>query len=252
MHRLRRLLEASKGSSFRVTVLVVDMALLIWLISSSPAHADTFRFVFPGIWETLRLALTSFPPALILGLLAALGVISNHYILNSIANFYIRVVRGVPTLVVLLYVGVVAVPLLSNLLGMGKLSGFTRAVIALALASGPYHAEIIRGGFRAIDKGQFEAARSIGMRYLQSLRFVILPQVFRITLPSVANEFIIMLKDTALASALGVIELTRSGQLNVSRTRDTFSTWNVVALLYLLLTVSLSFGTEMIRKKIGD
>lgn len=252
MRRLGRLLGASKDSSFRLIVLVVDITLLFWLISSSPGHADAFRFVSPSIWETLRLTLSSFPLALILGLLTAIGVMSNSYILNSVANFYVRVVRGIPTLVILLYVGVVAVPMLSSLLGITSLGGFNRAVIALALASGPYHAEIIRGGFRAVDKGQFEAARSIGMRYVQAMRFVILPQVFRITLPSIANEFIIMLKDTALASALGIVELTRSGQLNVSRTRDTFSTWNVVTLLYLLLTVSMSFGTEVMRKRIGD
>jgi len=249
---LKSLLSPAKGSSYRVVVFVGAIAALVWLVSSSHDFGDAFRFVLPGVSITLSLTFLSFCIAFILGLFAALGMISKNYILQSIATFYVRVIRGIPVLVVILYIGLVAVPMISNSLGIGRLGGFARAVIALAIASGGYQAEIIRGGILSIDKGQLEAARALGMRYFQMMRFIIMPQVVRIILPSLANEFIVSLKDSSLASALGVMDLTRMGQLNVSRTRDTFTTWSIVALQYLVLTVTLSYLAEKLRKNTGE
>lgn len=248
MWRLKSI-DLSNDTLYRVIILVADIALLAWLVGSVEKYRDTFAFVFPGTWLTLRLTVFSFLLAFILGLFAAFGMLAKNYILNSLATFYVRVIRGIPVLVVLLYTGVVAIPMVSSSLGIERIGGFTRAVIALAIASGAYHAEIIRGGIQSIDKGQFEAAQAIGMGYLRAMRYVIMPQVFQIVLPSLANEFIITLKDTALASALAVIELTRLGQLNVSRTRDTFTTWNTVTLIYLFMTIALSIGAEQLRKR---
>ena len=252
LQTLKSLLDPSKDSSYRIIIFVAAVTTLVWLVSSSQVFNETFQFVLPGVRITLSLTLLSFSIAFVLGLFAALGMISENYILQSITSFYVRVVRGIPILVVILYVGVVALPMISKSFGIGRIGGFARAVIALAIASGGYHAEIIRGGIQSIDKGQFEAAQAIGMRYFQTMRYVIMPQVFRIILPSLANEFIINLKDSALASALGVLDLTRLGQLNVSRTRDTFTTWNIVTLLYLTLTVALSLFTGKLRNSFGD
>jgi His/Glu/Gln/Arg/opine family amino acid ABC transporter permease subunit len=252
LEALKSLLDPSKDSSYRIIVFLGAAAALVWLVSSSHAFGDTFQFVLPGVSITLSLTLLSFFIAFVLGLCAALGMISEIYILQSITTFYVRVIRGIPVLVVILYIGLVAIPMISNSFGIGRLGGFARAVIALAITSGGYQAEIIRGGIQSIDKGQYEAARALGMRYFQMMRFVIMPQVIRIILPSLANEFIISLKDSSLASALGVLDLTRMGQLNVSRTRDTFTTWNIVTLQYLILTVTLSYWAEKLRKNTGE
>jgi His/Glu/Gln/Arg/opine family amino acid ABC transporter permease subunit len=252
MRRLRSLLDPSRNSSYRIVILIASPLVLAWLAGTSQQYGDAFRFVFPGIWVSIALAILSFALGFVLGLIAALGAVSNNYVLRSVATFYVRIVRGIPKLVVLLYVGLVIIPSLSQSLGIGSVGKFTRAVIAFGLSIGAYHAEIVRGGIRAIGEGQFEAARSIGMTFFQTMRFVILPQALRITLPSIANEFILVLKDTTLASVLGVIELTRRGELNITRTRDTFSTWNVVVLMYLVLTVALAMGMDEWRKKFGD
>lgn len=252
MQRIKSILDPSKDSSYRIIVLFTALAGLVWLVSSSQDFNESFHFVFSGIWTTLGLTIFSFSIAFVIGLFAALGMISDNYFLKSITTFYVRVVRGIPILVVILYVGFVALPALSNSFGIVRIGGFARAVLALAIASGGYHSEIIRGGIQSIDKGQFEAARAIGMSYFKVMRYAIMPQVFRIILPSLANEFIITLKDSALASALGVLDLTRLGQLNVSRTRDTFTTWNVVALLYLILTVTISLFAGRLRGSYGD
>jgi len=250
LQTLKSLLDPSKESSYRIVVFVASVATLVWLVSSSRGFAGTLRFVLPGVSITLSLTVLSFSIGFVLGLLAALGMISDNYILQSIATFYVRVIRGIPVLVVILYIGLVAIPMISNSLGVGRLDGFARAVIALALTSGGYQAEIIRAGIQSIPKGQHEAARAIGMGYFRTMRYIILPQVIRMILPSLANEFIISLKDSSLASALGVSDLTRMGQLNVSRTRDTFTTWNIVTLQYLIMTVTLSFLAEKLRKNV--
>ncbi len=248
MQALKSLFDPSKEASYRIAVFVGAVAALVWLVTRSPAFSDTFQFVLPGVSVTLGLTFLSFFTAFILGLFAALGMISDIYILESITTFYVRVIRGIPVLVVILYIGLVAIPMISSSFGIGRLGGFARAVIALAITSGGYQAEIIRAGIQSIDKGQYEAAQALGMRYHQMMRFIIMPQVVRIILPSLANEFIISLKDSSLASALGVLDLTRMGQLNVSRTRDTFATWNIVTLQYLALTVTLSYLAEKLRK----
>ncbi len=118
-----------------------------------------------------------------------------------------------------------------------RIEGFPAAVVAFTFAYGAYMTEIFRAGIQSIAKGQMEASRSLGMNYIQAMRYVILPQAVRVILPPVSNEFVTLLKDSSLVSILGLADLTRRGREYVGRTFQSFDTYLVVALLYLILTV---------------
>ena len=126
-----------------------------------------------------------------------------------------------------------------------------RGVIGLAVAYGAYEAEVFRAGIESIERGQMEAARSLGMSYFQAMRHVILPQAVRRVLPPLGNDFISMLKDSSLLSALAVRELTQLGKLNRARTFRTFETWNMVAFLYLAMTLILSAGVKALERRMS-
>jgi polar amino acid transport system permease protein len=121
-------------------------------------------------------------------------------------------------------------------------------MIALSVGYGAYLAEVYRAGIESIERGQMEAARSLGMSYAQAMRFVILPQAVRRVLPPLGNDFIAMLKDSSLVSAIAVNELTKLGQIEAARTFDTFRAFNAVAVLYLALTLVLSLGVRLIER----
>jgi polar amino acid transport system permease protein len=190
--------------------------------------------------------------------------LSRRPVIYTISTLYVEVVRGVPLLVLLIYIAFVAAPLASGALtgaarslGMPGLaawitavirSDLNRAIIGLAVGYGAYLAEIYRAGIESIPRGQMEAARSLGMTYGQAMRFVVLPQALRVVLPPLGNDFIAMLKDSALASAIAVPELTQSGRLLSARTFRAFETYNMVALLYLIMTLAGSMGVRALER----
>jgi polar amino acid transport system permease protein len=124
-----------------------------------------------------------------------------------------------------------------------------RAITGLAFGFGAYEAEVFRAGIQSIERGQMEAARSLGMSYFQAMRYVILPQAIRVILPPLGNDFIAMLKDSSLISVLAVRDLTQLGKLNRSRTFRTFETWNTVTYLYLSMTLLGSMGVKWLERK---
>lgn len=126
-----------------------------------------------------------------------------------------------------------------------------RGILGMAFAYGAYEAEVFRAGIQSIERGQMEAARSLGMTYFQAMRYIILPQAIRRILPPLGNDFISMLKDSSLLSALAVRELTQLGKLNRARTFRTFETWNTVALLYLMMTLLLSLGVKAMERRMA-
>jgi polar amino acid transport system permease protein len=245
-------------------VLILLGVLAALRIAASPIYRQTLDFLWDGVLLTLHLTLAAYALALVIGLIAGLMRLSRNPVIYTISTLYVEVVRGVPLLVLLIYIAFVAAPLVSEavaggaramgLVGVARWitalirSDLNRAVIGLAVGYGAYLAEIYRAGIESIPKGQMEAARSLGMSYAQAMRFVILPQALRVVLPPLGNDFIAMLKDSALASAIAVPELTQAGRLLSARTFRAFETYNMVALLYLLMTLVGSLGVRALER----
>jgi polar amino acid transport system permease protein len=187
----------------------------------------------------------SFVFTLVAGLIGALGRISKNPIISGVATLYVELIRGIPLLVQLLWwyfafpavirnFGASAnIPYLANYDANASLM----AIFGLTMCYGAYMTEIYRAGIQSIPGGQMEAARSLGMNYIQSMRFVILPQAIRVILPPVGNEFISLLKDSSLVSAVAVADLTRRGREFIATTFDPINTWNMIAIIYLLMTL---------------
>ncbi len=230
----------------------------------SPDYQATVRFLLRGIPITIQLTLIAYSIALVLGLIAGLGRVSRNVIFYNLSTFYVEFIRGVPLLVVLFYVAFVAAPPIGDaLIGAGQAWGLPplvqlgrlirsemgRAVTGLAIGYGAYLAEVYRAGIESIPKGQMEAARSLGMTYWQAMRFVILPQAIRNVLPPLGNDFIAMLKDTALTSAIAVPELMYVGRQRAAGTFRYFEVYNTVALLYLAMTMLLSLLVRALERR---
>jgi len=255
-------------------VLLLAGLFIAYVFANSEKYQDALFFLIPGVKFTVMLTLISFSIALILGLIAGLGRVSKNLVIYSIASLYVEIIRGVPLLVQIIYMAFVITPAIVSLLNsagqvvahIGLFAGLgaslatlsiqdvdmpMRGIAALAFGYGAYEAEVFRAGIEAISKGQMEAARSLGMNYLQAMRYIILPQAIRVILPPIGNDFISMLKDTSLVSALAVRELTQLGKLYRGRTFRTFEAWNTVAFLYLTMTLSLSLLVRLLERKMS-
>jgi polar amino acid transport system permease protein len=248
---------------------------LVYAITTLPNYTDAFEFIAPGLKVTLIASVAAFIIALVMGLIVGLGRISTNVIAYNLSTFYVEVVRGIPMIVIIIYVAYVLVPLvIDGLNGLGNLIlsaawlGFMhtaaenltvltvqnidalwRAIAGLAFGYGAYEAEVFRAGIQSIERGQMEAARSLGMSYFQAMRHVILPQAVRVILPPLGNDLIAMLKDSSLISVLAVRDLTQLGKLNRSRTFRTFETWNTVTYLYLSMTLLGSMAVKWLERK---
>lgn len=246
---------------FGVVVLLV--AFLVFVVRK-PYH-EIFLFLLDGVGVTLKLTLVSFVFILIVGMIGGLGRVSNAKVPAWLASLYVEVVRGIPVLVWLLWIWF-ALPQLLQMLGRSllswapavgqflvnfKLQPFVAAVVGFTFAYGAYMTEIFRAGIQSIPKGQMEAARSLGMTYLQAMRYIVLPQAIRVILPPVSNEFVTLLKDSSLVSILAVSDLTRRGREYVATSFDSFNTFTMVALIYLILTLFFTRVTTAIEKRMA-
>jgi polar amino acid transport system permease protein len=244
--------------------------VLGWLIVADGDYATIFYALRRGVLVTLWVSFVAFALATALGLLIALGRVSQKRVLREIATFYVEIVRGIPVLVLLFYVAFVGAPQFVagwNWLFAGPIeAGFVpamsvrdfdmtwRAIVALTISYSAFIAEIFRAGIEAVPMGQIEAAASLGLKRMKIFRFVVLPQAFRTVLPPLGNDFVAMIKDSALVSALGVQDITQLGKVYSASTFLFFETYNVVAFLYLVMTLSLSLivrGFEAWLKKRG-
>ena len=221
-----------------------------------------FNAVAKGVGITLYVCLLAFGLSLVGGLALGLARVSRSRIVYEIASFYVEIIRGVPMLVILFYIAFVGAPGLVDLLNWAgvqlrsvglawigspladlsvrQLSFTSRAVLALVIGYSAFIAEIFRAGIEGVGRGQTEAALSLGMNAGQAMRHVVLPQAVRKVLPPLGNDFIAMLKDSALVSVLGVQDITQLGRLYATSTFRFFETYNVVAFLYLVMTIGLS------------
>ncbi len=259
-------------------VLVLTGLLLTYLIFASQTYKETFNYLTAGIIVTLRITLLSYALATLIGLFAGLARVSKNVIIYNMATLYVETVRGVPMVVLILYIAFALVPVLVELVksfgawgltwaaqpflvqmftGMSdqflirKVPNELRAVFALAIGYGAYEAEVFRAGIESIGRGQMEAARSLGMNYLQAMRFVILPQAVRRVLPPLGNDFISLLKDSALVTVLAINDITQLGRLRRASTFRVLETFNVVTFLYLSMTLLLSSLVRFLEKKMA-
>lgn len=270
-----RLRQETRRPILNWWALVFAVALLLWLLTRAKPYPFMviWRFVSDGILVTLRIVATSFGFILLVSLLGGLGRISKSKIIYGLSSLYVEVVRGIPLMVQLLFIWF-ALPQVFDVLGDAllkaaesapplaaplsqagqwlmdlRLSPFTAAVVGLTVCYGAYGSEIFRAGISSIHHGQMEAARSLGMTYIQAMRHVILPQAVRVILPPIGNEFVALLKDSSLVSVLAVSDLTRRGREYMARTFQSFDTWILVALCYLVLTLFSSRAVEYIESK---
>lgn len=203
-----------------------------------------------GAALTVEITLFSVFFGVVIGLIVCLCRISKRKWLNLPALAYIDVVRGTPLLVQILMIYFGVPSLLSALFGSPiQVSGFTAGIIACSINSGAYVSEIIRAGIQSIDHGQMEAARSLGMNHVQSMIHVVLPQAFRNIIPPMGNEFIVMLKDSSLLSVIGVKELMQNGKLYAASEYAHFPAYLAIAVVYLIMTFSISRIVGVIEKR---
>jgi len=247
--------------------------LIVFSIITTPTYQDAFNFIRAGIVTTIRVTLTAYGIAILGGLFLGLGRVSKNVIYYNFATLYVEVMRGIPMLVIILYGAFVVVPIALQLInGLGNwMVGFApltglgtalqqvniqqvdmsgRAIAGLAMGYAAFEAEVFRAGIQSIERGQMEAARSLGMTYVQAMRYVILPQAFRRVLPPLGNDFIAILKDSSLISVLAVRDITQLGKLFRARTFSSFEAYNTMAFLYLSMTLSLSMLVKFIERRL--
>jgi len=188
-----------------------------------------------GAKMTIELAVISVAIGFVIGSLVGIARVSQNRALRVIAGIYVDFIRGTPLLVqlFLVYFG------LPTLIGR-PVPPFIAAISAMGINSGAYVAEIVRAGIQSIDRGQTEAARSLGLTSGQTMRHIIFPQAFRRIIPPLGNEFIAMLKDSSLVSVIALEDLLRKGQVVITRTFRPFEVYTVVALIYLVMTLVIS------------
>ena len=205
-----------------------------------------------SLGQTLLLTLLSLIFAFIIRSIFGLMNVSKSKILNCIGTIYVDGIRGVP-LIVLAYFIYFGIPAAVKAIGFTdfKLTALVAGTISLSMNAGAYMAEIFRAGIQSVDKGQMEAARSLGLSYGKSMRKVILPQAIRTMIPSIINQFIISLKDTSILSVIGFPELTKAGNIIVGNTFKALQVWGIVAVMYMVVIITLSRVAKRIERRIN-
>ena len=214
---------------------------------------DYGTLLLEAMGQTLLLALCGLFFACILGLIFGLLSVLKSRVCNIISTIFVDVIRGVP-MIVLAYFIFFGIPyLLNTVIGIGgrTLSALQAGAIALALNCGAYMAEIIRAGIQSVDKGQMEAARSLGLPYWKAMRKVVLPQAIRTMIPSIINQFIITLKDTSILSIIGFPELVNTAKNVVANTFNAFAVWGIVAVMYLIVITILSRVAKLLERRLN-
>ena len=200
-----------------------------------------------GLKLTLQMTILSLVLAVIVGMITCLFSISKVKPLNWISGIYLSLIRGTPLMVqaFFIYFGI------TGALGI-RITSFSAAILVLCLNAGAYLSEIFRSGIAAVNKGQMEAARSLGLPYGVAMRKIILPQAIRIVIPSVLNQFIITLKDTSILSVIGCGELMRQGQQIVAWNFRSFETYAIIAAMYYVVVVVLTKVFQLVERRLAN
>ena len=264
--------EKIRNAPWWIFGIVVIAIIMIVVITTKEDYTEAFMVIKNGLLVTITTTIFAFAIALLLGLITGLGRISHNTFFKNLASLYVEIVRGIPMLVLIFFIALVGDPaFMKGLIALGEwmmenkmvfvgswLAGMqkdaipmnVRAIVALSVTYGAFLAEVFRAGIQSIGRGQMEAARSQGMSYWQAMRYIILPQAIRNVLPALGNDFISMLKDTSLVSVLAVRDITQISKLYAGRTFQYEEAYITLAVLYLTMTVLLSFLMKFIEKRI--
>lgn len=209
---------------------------------------NRWEYIADGLVTTLQVTFFAVIIGIILGFLIA--IVRSTYdktgklkVLNAVCKLYLTVIRGTPVVVQLLIIYFV-------IFGSVDISKVLVAVMAFGFNSGAYVAEIFRSGIMSIDGGQFEAGRSLGFNYVQTMRYIIMPQAFKNVLPALGNEFIVLLKETSVAGYIALQDLTKGGDIIRSRTYDAFMPLIMVALIYLVMVLIFTKLVNMLERRL--
>ena len=209
---------------------------------------NRYMYLVEGLGTTLLITFFSALIGIALGFLVA--IIRSTYdktgklkFWNTVSNLYLTIIRGTPAMVQLLIMYYV-------IFGSSSISKTIVAILSFGINSGAYVAEIVRSGIMSIDNGQFEAGRSLGFSYGKTMWYIIMPQAFKNVLPALANEFIVLLKETSICGYIGLMDLTRGGDIIRSRTYEAFLPLIAVALIYLVMVVILSRLVTLLERRL--
>ena len=252
--------------------LILILIVTFTSIATQPLYTEAFNFIKAGLSITIRTTLIAFVIALFLGLITGLGRISRNVFFKNLATLYVEFIRGVPMLVLIFFIALVAVPAVVT--GMNEMGHWfqtqewnwianpllalenkaiemnVRAIVALSVTYGAFLAEIFRAGIQSVSKGQMEAARSQGMSNGQAMIYIILPQAIRNVLPALGNDFVAMLKDSSLVSVLAVRDITQVARLYAGRSFRYEEAYTTLAILYLSMTIVLSLVVKYIERRV--
>ncbi len=256
----------AQGFPWWLAVLVAIAVAVAAAIAVNNVYVQVFETVIHGLWVTIGVTLTAFVLASALGLGIALMALSGSKWAQQTARFYTEIIRGVPILVLLFYIAFVGAPALTEAINflatpliktgvmepllVRDISLMWRAILALTIGYSAFISEVFRAGIMSVDKGQIEAAKSLGLSRTQRFRLVVMPQAIRVILPPLGNDFVAMVKDSSLVSVLGVQDITQLGKVYASGSFRFFETYSIVAYVYLILTVGLSLGLRRLEKRL--
>jgi len=207
-----------------------------------------------GLWITLQISVIATILGVIIGIIGGLTRLSSNPALRWVTIIYVEIIRGSPLMVQILIWYFVLGTVINDILassGMGRLPAFWYGVASLACFAGAYVTEIVRAGIQSIHRGQTEAARSLGMTYAQSMRYIILPQALRRILPPLAGQFISLIKDSSLLGIIAIRELTKAAREAVTASLQPFEVYILAAVLYLVLTFTLSMLLQRLEKRMA-
>lgn len=255
-------LPSKKDFPWWLVVLTATGLWLFWEVLADPGYHAALTMLSRGIGITIGVAVVAYLGACVIGLGLAVMGLSHRLWLRQCARLYIEVMRGVPIIVLLLYVafvlapaGVAATNWLLEALGFAPVRArdfplLWRAIIALMLAYSAFLAEVFRAGLQSVDRGQVEAAQALGLSGWQRFRLVVFPQAFRNILPPLGNDFVAIVKDSSLVSVLGVADIAQLAKVTAAGNFRYFETYNVAALLYLTMTIGLSLLLRKVEERL--
>lgn len=229
-------------------ILVMAIAIVV-----GEEFGEAFSFISQGLGLTLYATAFAFLISIVVGLISAIARMSDNVFARNVATTYIEFIRGVPMLVLLVVFGIVLVPDVLDLVGINRrvVDLTHRGIIGLSMVYGAFLAEVFRAGIESIPKGQTEAARSLGMTKLQTLKNIVVPQAIRNVLPALGNDFIALLKDSALLSILAIRELTQMTKLYTGSSFRFNEGYLVLTFVYLTLTLVLSLLLQWYGRRVG-
>jgi len=218
----------------------------------TPSGWTNIQFLLGGMWSTILISIIAAVLSIALGLIVALPGLSSRWYIRLINRFYVEFIRAIPLLPMLFWV-FYGLPIIFRSMGLNiPIDPFWGAIITLAISDSAFTAEIYRAGIQSIAKGQTEAAQTVGLNYIQTMRYVILPQAIRRILPPLANQFIYIVKMSAFASVIGMQELTRrANELVVTEYRP-LEIYTLLILEYLVLVLVISAGVRWLERRMGS